>query len=70
MISTPTPPGGVQPQAAEYSVCTMQEFETKAIGLVGMLYCPVGTFGILIPLGSGLPSIHDVTVTVAAAEGL
>ncbi len=48
----------------------MQEFELRLIGLVGMLYCPVGTLGILIPLGNGLPSIHEVTVTVAAAEGL
>ena len=60
----------MQPQAAEYCVCTIQEFELRLIGLVGMLYCPVGMLGILIPLGNGLPSIHEVTVTVLAAEGL
>jgi hypothetical protein len=48
----------------------MQELELRLIWSVGTLWGPVGIVGMPDVVGRGLASIHDVTVTVAAAEGL
>jgi len=57
----------MHPQAEESCGSVMHELELRAIGLVGTLYWPVGMPGIDCPLGSGVASIQEVTVTVAAA---